>query len=308
MTYGQPSGTTSFVPFLSDFAIDAMGRCGVFDIMSKHMFSVRRSMNYRLQHWGTLGVNLWTVDQIPTAITMIPGQAVYDLPADVITVLDTYRRTPGSITAASTVASSNVVTLDWIANGFSAGTTVSFIVPFSVGGLTIGGNYTVQSVPTADQFTIQALLPATTTAAIIINAPAQNAVADIFMTPQSRTDYASQANKAAQGPPSIYWFQKTTTPKLIVWPTPDSAQPYQIQTYLQHQVQDADPAGGQTASLPQRFWFAFLSDLAADLSITYAPERYEMLSGIAAKAFREASDDDVERASSYFCPNFSGYG
>lgn len=302
MTYGQPSGTTSYAPFLSDFAIDALGRCGVFDIMAKHMFSVRRSMNLRLQHWGTLGVNLWTVDQTPTYITMVAGQAFYDLPADTISVLDTYRRTPGSATSATATAGSTSVAIDWPAHGLAAGGTVNFIDPFRVGGVTIGGAYTVVTAPTANSFTVTASGPATSTETVDLPAQAAAAIADVFMTPQSRTDYASQANKAQQGPPTIYWVQKTRTPKLIVWPTPDAAQPYQVQTYLQRQVQDANPAGGEIASLPQRFWFAFVADIAADLALTYAPARYSLLSGVADRAFKEASGDDVERASSHFLP------
>jgi hypothetical protein len=261
-------------------------------------------MNLRLQHWGTRGIQLWKVSKTPFAITMIPGQAVYDLPADTVSMLDTYRRTPGGASAAQTALGFTTVTITWPVHGFTAGQTAAFIDPFTVGGLTIGGNQTVASVVSPNQFTITASTPATSAQTVAINAQAQNAVTDVFMTPQSRTDYASQGNKAALGPPSIYWFQKLIAPQIAVWPTPDAAQPYQIQTYLCSQIQDADPAGGQTTDLPQRFWYAFVADVAADMAIKWAPARLSMLKAEALSSFREASDDDTERVSTYAVPQF----
>ena len=305
MTYGQPSGTTNWNPSLGDLGLDICERVGLLDIQSKHMFSLRRSMNLRLQHWGVLGINLWRVDKTPYAITMVPGQAVYNLPSDVVSLLDTYRRTPGATTTAVATDASDTVTINWPAHGLSAGSTVPFIDPFDVGGLTIAGIYTVVTAPTTNQFTITAASAATSDETVTINAQAGGpAVADIFMSPQSRTDYASQANKATLGPPSLYWFQKLISPQLAVWPTPDAAQPYQIQTYLCRQIQDADMAGGQTPDLPQRFWYAFVADVAADMAIKWARDRLAALQAEAIRAFREASDDDVERVPTYFMPQF----
>lgn len=304
MTYGQSSGSTSWNPLLSDFALDALERCGIYDVQSKHMFSVRRSMNLRLQHWATKGLNLWKIDSTPYAITMVPGQAVYDLPADTVGMLETYRRTPGATTTASTTNTDTTVTISWPAHGFSVGSTVPFIDPFTVGGLTIAGNYVVTSVPDSGTFTFSAGSAATSTETVTINAQPGTAVADVFMAPQSRTDYAAQANKAQLGPPSIYWFMKLRTPQVAVWPTPDTAQLYQLQTYLTRQIQDADPSNGQTADLPQRFWYAFAADLAADLSIKWAPKRFAALKAEATQAWQEAGGDDVERVSTYLVPQF----
>lgn len=308
MTYGQPSGTTSWNPSLGDLGIDILERVGIDDIQSKHMFSLRRSMNLRLQHWGVKGINLWRVDPTPTFINMVPGQAFYDLPSDVVTVLETYRRTPGGATSAAAVSGFSTVTINWIAHGFSVGSSVPFIDPFTVGGISIGGTYIVASVPGVNSFTITATATATSTETINIPAQPGTAIADTFMTPQTRTDYAMQAAKATLGPPSIYWFQKLIAPRIAVWPTPDASQPYQIQTYLCRQIQDANPAGGETSDLPQRFWYAFVADVAADMALKWAPNRLSVLKAEATQAFREASDDDTERASSYFVPSFPSIG
>ncbi len=56
----------------------------------------------------------------------------------------------------TTVSGSSTVTVAFTAHGASAGQLVNFSGATAVGGLTIDGNYTIVSVPTADTFTIDA--------------------------------------------------------------------------------------------------------------------------------------------------------
>lgn len=69
----------------------------------------------------------------------------------------------------ATVNTSNTVTVTLPNHGFSVGDTYPCLVSTTVGGVTIDGNYIVQSVPTANSFTILSGTTATSTTSAYIN-------------------------------------------------------------------------------------------------------------------------------------------
>lgn len=130
---------------------------------------------------------------------------------------------------------------------------------------------------------------------------------DIYMTPISRTDYASFPDKTQQGQPTIYWFDRTITPTVYLWQVPDATGVYDFKFYRVRQNEDAYLDGGQTLSAPYRFYDAFVAGLAARLAVIYAPDRAAMLQGMADRAWKEAREQDEEMAPIYISPQLGGY-
>jgi len=54
---------------------------------------------------------------------------------------------------------------------------------------------------------------------------------DTYVTPLSRTQYASIGAKPTQGRPSQFWFDRLLAPTVTMWPVPDSGGPYTFNYY-----------------------------------------------------------------------------
>lgn len=327
MAYGTSSGTTAYNPFASDLVIDAYERIGIYQLEVKHLVSARRSCNLLLvSDWSNRGINLWRIDTVPTTVDLVQGIATYLMPTDTVAMFDTFIRTPPSLSPGNssdtiipllvgtpipqsailtTIAGSNIVTVTWVNNGLTLYTSVSILTPIVVGGLTLGGVYTIGGVIDANNFTLNVTFNATSSQSTVINGTSGT---DVLMTPISRNDWAAISYKSSQGQPTTYWYQKEILPQVNVWPVPDGSGPYQLQTYLLRQIQDVNPSGGQTLNLVQRMYYAFTADLARDLSIKWAPDKYAMLKSEADGAWARASATDVEDVSTFILPNLSGYG
>jgi len=76
---------------------------------------------------------------------------------------------PGAVAQFSTTAGSVTVTVTLNNHGFSVGSTYPVLVATTVGGITLYGNYIVQTVPSANTFTISAPNLASSTASGFIN-------------------------------------------------------------------------------------------------------------------------------------------
>ena len=75
----------------------------------------------------------------------------------------------GAVASFATTSASSVVTVTLNDHGFLVGNTYPVLVSTAVGGITLSGNYTVLSVPTANTFTFYAQNNATSTATASIN-------------------------------------------------------------------------------------------------------------------------------------------
>lgn len=75
----------------------------------------------------------------------------------------------GTISVLDSTNGSAVITVTLANHGYSVGSTATFLVPVSIGGLTIYGNYTVQTVPSSSTYTITASNQANATSTVTIN-------------------------------------------------------------------------------------------------------------------------------------------
>ncbi len=85
------SGTAAFNLDLTEIVEEAFERCGSEMRTGYDLRTARRSLNLLFADWANRGVNMWTFEQ--GSITLVPGTATYDLPADTVDLLEHVIRT-----------------------------------------------------------------------------------------------------------------------------------------------------------------------------------------------------------------------
>lgn len=139
---------------------------------------------------------------------------------------------------------------------------------------------------------------------------------DINITRISGSTYATIPNKNSQGRPIQVWINRqsgatypdgmTTEvkyPTINVWPTPDNSTQYTFVYWRLRRIQDMGN-GMTTADIPFRFLPALVAGLAFHLSlkIPEAQGRVADLKVMYEEAFREAADEDREKAALRLAP------
>jgi hypothetical protein len=141
---------------------------------------------------------------------------------------------------------------------------------------------------------------------ITLNAGSSSAN-DLFITPISRTEYASINNKASPGRPTCYWFDRLMAPTITLWPVPNNAS-FTLSYYRCIQMQDANLAGGETPDLPYRWLDWFVAGMSHRLSRSRATIEVEKLrKADAVEAWTIAATQDVENVPMSLKPTISTY-
>lgn len=91
------SGTTSFNLDLTEVVEEAFERAGSELRTGYDLRTARRSLNLMFAEWANKGLNMFTYEQ--GSITLVPGTATYDLPADTVDLLEHVIRTGAGNTA-----------------------------------------------------------------------------------------------------------------------------------------------------------------------------------------------------------------
>ncbi len=92
-----------------------------------------------------------------------------------------------------------------------------------------------------------------------------------------RSEWASYPNPLQQAPPTTFWFDRTLTPTINLYPVPDGNGPYTLFYYRFKQSQDAVISNQTQLAIPPRWLMAFTDALALELSLTYAPQAAQAL-------------------------------
>lgn len=129
---------------------------------------------------------------------------------------------------------------------------------------------------------------------------------DRYITPISRTDYASYAAKFTPGPPTVFWFDRLISQTLTTWPVVDSSS-YVINYYACTQVQDAALTGGQTPDIPYLWNDALVAGLAHRLARIYAPQLEAQRKADAMEAWTTAATQNTENVPMKLSPNLGRY-
>lgn len=148
-------------------------------------------------------------------------------------------------------------------------------------------------------------IPAET--AVITDAYVRYGGTDKMMFPISRTEYASLADKATQGPPNQFWFDRLISPTITFYPVPDGNGPYTVYYYRVRAIQDATLGNAVNVEVPYLWLDALAAGLAHRLSRIYAPQLEDKRKMDADEAWRLASTQDVEDVALNITPGLSGY-
>lgn len=135
----------------------------------------------------------------------------------------------GATPLLATIATSSVVSVILPSHAKSVGGTFSVQAETIVGGLTIAiGDYTVTAVLSDYEFTFENGVSAASNDAVFENggrlivtsqSPGMDMI-DTYLWPLSRNEYAMQPTKMQEGRPSGYWYNRTSTSRITVWPVP----------------------------------------------------------------------------------------
>ena len=116
---------------------------------------------------------------------------------------------------------------------------------------------------------------------------------DTTLTRISRADYHMLPNKSSEGKPSQFYFERTTTPTLFLYPTPDLST-YSVRYYFLKRLDDID-LPSENANVPFRFLPCLVAGLAYYISMKKAPDRIQILKSVYEEEFQRASDEDEDR-------------
>jgi len=142
---------------------------------------------------------------------------------------------------------------------------------------------------------------------VYIRTTAGTQTTDRILYPLSRTEYASLSNKNTQGFPSQFWFDRTISPTITFYLTPDGAGPYDAFYYRYRQVQDSLLPNGHVAEIPNRWIDALIAGLAHRLCRIYNPQIEQIRKADADEAWAVAATQDVENVPLNITPGLGGY-
>ena len=128
---------------------------------------------------------------------------------------------------------------------------------------------------------------------------------DYVLSAISRSDYAAYPDKTLAGQrPSQFYFQRTTTPTIYLYPVQNNAN-ITLKFYSWRIQEDVGDLFNQIDA-PNRWIDAIAANLAARLAMKFAPDRYAVLQQAAVDAFNAAAAEDVESVPLRIVPNMMG--
>ena len=111
----------------------------------------------------------------------------------------------------------------------------------------------------------------------------------------SRADYHLLPSKSTEGKPAQFYFERTTTPTLFLYPTPDLST-YTVRYYFLKRIDDIDlPSDDPNVSF--RFLPCLVAGLAYYIAMKKAPDRIQILKAVYDEEFERARQEDRDRAS-----------
>jgi hypothetical protein len=122
---------------------------------------------------------------------------------------------------------------------------------------------------------------------------------DVTIDRISRETYLNVPNKLTQARPSQYFVDRSITPTVKVWPTPD--QTYYLVVDKLVRMDDAS-SGVNTLQIPFRFYPCLAAGLAYYISMKKAPDRVQLLKAMYEEEFARAAAEDRDRASLQLVP------
>tara|TARA_R100001377_G_scaffold84360_2_gene67725 strand:- start:118 stop:783 length:666 start_codon:yes stop_codon:yes gene_type:complete len=115
----------------------------------------------------------------------------------------------------------------------------------------------------------------------------------------SRAEYLHIAKKSTQATPSQYYFERSITPKLFFYPTPDNSHVFKY--YALTRIQDTG-LYTNNAEVPFRFLPCLVAGLSYYIAMKKAPERIQLLKQIYEDEWQRAAAEDSTRTAVRLVP------
>ena len=122
---------------------------------------------------------------------------------------------------------------------------------------------------------------------------------DYSATSISRSTYFNYTVKTTSGRPSQYYFERTISPRLYLYPAADTT--YTLKYYALVRMKDAG-AYTNNAEIPFRFLPCMTAGLAYYIAMKKAPDRIQLLKQVYEDEFQRAAAQDGERTSLFLTP------
>ena len=130
---------------------------------------------------------------------------------------------------------------------------------------------------------------------------------DRVIMPISRTEYASYPNKAQQGFPTSFWYDRLIAPTITLWPVPDGTSATTLKYYRVRQIQDSNLKNNENVEIPYLWLEAFADGLTYRLARIWNPQLAVPLKGQADESYMIASNQNVENVGMFISPMVGGY-
>jgi len=131
---------------------------------------------------------------------------------------------------------------------------------------------------------------------------------DITLAPMNKDDYANMPSKRSPGRAVQYWFDRQLTPKMILWPVPNTS--FAIISTITHRHIEDVGAMSNTLNIPQR-WFEPVVWNLAYMSIAELPKadlaRFPMIKGMKDQSVIEAENEDRDKSPITITPDIAVY-
>lgn len=131
-----------------------------------------------------------------------------------------------------------------------------------------------------------------------------NNVTDTVVSSISRNEYLQLPQKNVTGRPSVYYFDRTITPSISVWPTPSSM--YNAIEYSYKKMMQDVGLYTNTLEIPSRFYPALVMGLSFKLALKFNSQMAEMLNGEYQNIFNLATMEDSEENTISIRPSWYG--
>lgn len=141
--------------------------------------------------------------------------------------------------------------------------------------------------------------------AVIRTNAGESTQSDVTIDRVSRDEFLNIPSKLSQAKPVQWYIDRSITPVLNIWPTPDQSYTFVYDRLTR--IQDADDYTN-TVEVPFRFYPCLAAGLAYYISMKKAPERMQLLKAVYEEEFQRAAYEDVDRANLTLTPRRDYYG
>ena len=294
------SGSRDFELDVAEYVEEAFERCGLEVRTGYDLQSARRSLNILFADWANRGLNRWTMTQ--ESITIASGIAEYPLGTLTMTVAASGSFSVGeTITGGTSSATASITSKP-------SSTSIAITIPsgtFTSGETLTGGTSSATTTLSSAVSFEDVQSSIDVLSAVIRQNSGTSNQADTSISRISRDTFINISNKRSTSTPSQYYVDRQITPKIKLWPTPNSSALLLVFDRMRR-IEDVDTMTN-TADVPFRFYPCLTAGLAYYLSMKRAPALTKMMKAVYEEEFERAAAEDRDRTSLSLTPSSTYY-